>query len=366
MGLPLVGCGAASGESELYESWLPDPGQRPPAFLAFPPEADSLTGEAGAAELPGLLSETLAFVDTARLEPRSGLLPYEIQAPLWSDGAYKQRWLALPEGTQIAYSETEPWQFPEGTVFVKHFEMAMDERLPEQRHRLETRFWIVGPGGAQYGASYKWNEAQTDAELVLEQQSETLSITDERGEPRSQQYFFPGPAECFSCHNSSSGFVLGPRLAQLNRSTLYAAQRPAVNQLVAWSGWGYLDSTVEAEAAENAPRLAALDDESASLEDRVRSYWDGNCSMCHAGADGSVAGWDARFSTPVDQQGLSHEPARSWPEASRLIEPGDPEHSLIYLRGGTTEPGRRMPPLGRNRVDELYLDLLASWITSLE
>jgi hypothetical protein len=49
-----------------------------------------------------------------------------------------------------------------------------------------------------------------------------------------------------------------------------------------------------------------------------------------------------------------------------LIEPGSPEQSLIYLRGATSEVAMRMPPLGRNRVDEAYLELLGRWIASLE
>lgn len=366
--VPLVGCGSSTGESALYEPWIQDPGARPAAFLGFPSGAESAprAGDAGGDDFPRLLSETRAFRDLTRLEPATGLLPYEIQAPLWSDGASKQRWLALPEGTELGFSVSGVLQAPEGTVFVKHFEMAMDERMPELRRRLETRLWVVGPAGAQYGATYKWNEGGTDAELLLEQQIEALSIVDETGEPREQQYFYPGPSDCYSCHSVTAGYVLGPRLAQLNRSTVYDAERPPVNQLVAWSEWGYLDTARGDTTAAEAPRLAELSDESASLEDRVRSYWDGNCSMCHAGNAGSVPGWDARFATPIEEQGLDRAPANRSLDATSLIAPGKPESSLIYLRADTVEPGRRMPPLGRHRVDEVYLKVLADWITSLE
>lgn len=370
--LPLAGCGSSSDVSGLYEPWVSDPGPRPAAFLGFPREAESAprgddTGELG---FPRLLSQTLAFQDLETLTPATGLLPYEIAAPLWSDGADKRRWMALPEGTQIGLAGDVTgagrWQIPEGTVFIKHFEMAMDERSPDERRRLETRLWVVGAGETQYGVAYKWNEAQTDAELLLEQQSEVLSIIDAQGTPRAQPYFYPGPSDCYSCHSSRVGFVLGPRVAQLNRTTIYDEERPPVNQLVAWSGWGYLDTEIDGTAAAVAPRLASLEDESASLEDRVRSYWEGNCAMCHAGSDGSVSGWDARFATPFEEQGLDREPNNQSLAATRLIEPGAPEASLIYLRADTVEPGQRMPPLGRNRVDDAYLDVLASWISSLE
>ena len=278
--------------------------------------------------------------------------------------------MALPEGSQIGLASSLSgdggWQMPEGTVFIKHFEMSMDERSPDDRRRLETRFWVVGAGETQYGVSYKWNEAQTDAEILLEQESEVLSIIDAQGTARDQSYFYPGASDCYSCHSSQVGFVLGARVHQLNRSTVYEEQRIPVNQLVAWSGWGYLDMEVDGTAAAVAPRLASLDDESASPEDRVRSYWEGNCSMCHAGSEGSVPGWDARYTTAFEEQGLDREPNNQSLGATRLIEPGDPEHSLIYLRANTVQPGQRMPPLGRNRVDDAYLDLLASWIRSLE
>lgn len=366
--LPLTSCGSASDVGGLYEPWVSDPGPRPTAFLGFPPDTESAPNGSNAGEpsFPRLLSQTLAFQDVEALTPATGLLPYEIQAPLWSDGASKQRWMALPEGTQIGFASTGPWQIPEGTVFIKHFEMAMDERSPTERRRLETRLWVVGGEETQYGVTYKWNEAQTDAELLLEQQSETLSVIDEQGTSRAREYFYPGPGDCFSCHNSQVGFVLGASLAQLNRTTVYDEERPPLNQLAAWSGWGYLDAEVDVEAAALAPRLASLGDESASLGDRVRSYWDGNCAMCHAGSEGSVPGWDARFSTALEEQGVDREPNNRSLGATRLIEPGDPERSLIYLRANTVELGLRMPPVGRNRVDDAYLDALASWIRSLE
>ena len=34
-------------------------------------------------------------------EPAAGLIPYDVASPLWSDGAVKERFLALPDGTQI-------------------------------------------------------------------------------------------------------------------------------------------------------------------------------------------------------------------------------------------------------------------------
>jgi uncharacterized repeat protein (TIGR03806 family) len=364
--LGALGCGSTVDGGVLYEPWFEGAEPRQPAFLAF--SSDYAGGGVGPLEaegFPKLLSQTGAFVDAAALEPVSGILPYEIQSPLWSDGAFKQRWVSVPADTVIGYSETEHLRLPPGTVFVKHFEMALDERFPEQRRRLETRFWVTVSAEAQYGVTYKWNEEQTDAALLTERDVEQLDIIGADGEVRTQPYTYPGPGDCSSCHNAQSGFVLGARAAQLNRAVGYQRDRPEVNQLVAWSTFGLLDARLDTSASLRVPQLVPVADEAAPLEERVRSYWDGNCSMCHAGADGIVPGWDARYATPFAEQGLERPPRNTSLPASRLIAPGEPEDSFIYLRGDTTELGLLMPPVGRNRVDEVYVDVLARWIASL-
>jgi uncharacterized repeat protein (TIGR03806 family) len=366
---PLVAtaCGSPTDATVLYEPWIEGPGLRQPALLAFSSAYDGV----GPAPLndpsfPKRLSDTGAFADPKRLEPVSGIVPYEIQAPLWSDGASKRRWVSVPEGAAIGYSEVEHYTIPPGTVFVKHFDIALDERFPDEQRRLETRFWVAVSEDAQYGVTYKWNEEQTDAELLVTSTTEMLSIVGRDGTTRTQPYFYPGPADCHQCHTEQAGFVLGgARTAQLNRRTTYQLDRPPVDQLVAWSGWGLLDTPLNVLDLEFAPRLSALADENASLEDRVRSYWDGNCAMCHAGTEGAVPGWDARYETALESQGLDQAPRSPAIPAPRLVAPGSPRESLIYLRGDTTELGRSMPPLGRNRIDDAYIDVLGRWIASL-
>ena len=69
--------------------------------------------EAPATALPAKLSETGCF-DTDNLTAAvSGVIPYSVNSPLWSDGAEKQRWFALPDwyeqDTQIDLTETGDW-----------------------------------------------------------------------------------------------------------------------------------------------------------------------------------------------------------------------------------------------------------------
>jgi uncharacterized repeat protein (TIGR03806 family) len=343
---------------------LPGVAEGTPAFLDFPERAEDW------AQSPALLSQTLSFADVAALTPATGLLPYGVQSPLFSDGAQKRRWLALPSGSQIGFAESGAWSFPEGTVFVKEFDMALDEREPERLRRLETRFLVVALGGAVYGLSYAWNEAQTDAELQQQGHDEPLSIIGADGGRRQQTYSFPAQSDCPKCHSDIAGGVLGARTAQLNGDYAYPSSDGgegfSANQLGVWARLGFFDRPVGDRPFSEYPRLANLADSAQPVELRIRSYWESNCSMCH-NADSPIPSWDARFVTSLQHQGVLDAESYAGPDplGRLLIAPGDPEQLLVVVRATSTAPLVRMPPLLRNRVDDEYVALLKSWIASL-
>ena len=108
--------------------------------------------------LPRLLSETGLYAegDTLRIDPRNR--PFSPQYPLWTDGARKSRWVRLPAGATIEARDVDDWDFPVGTRFWKQFAFGA--------RKVETRMlWRSSATGWTF-ASYRWNEAQTDAELV--------------------------------------------------------------------------------------------------------------------------------------------------------------------------------------------------------
>ena len=117
------------------------------------------------ATVPTKLSETGLFDDVATLTPVDGLMPYDINAPLYSDDALKRRWIGLPGVTTISPSTAEPWVFPVGTVLVKHFELEQTVGDSSTRRRLETRVLLRGMS-EWLGYTYRWNAAQTDADLL--------------------------------------------------------------------------------------------------------------------------------------------------------------------------------------------------------
>ena len=127
--------------------------------------------------LPRLLSQTGAFTNLATLGAMPGLIPYDVASPLWSDGAHKTRWMGVPTGTFINYSPTGEWTFPNGNVFVKHFELPVNDTNPAVRKRLETRLLVRDTNGTVYGATYKWRADGTDADLIDSAVTENIAIT---------------------------------------------------------------------------------------------------------------------------------------------------------------------------------------------
>lgn len=321
----------------------------------------------GFANVPQHLSETGVFEDTSSSELRvtSGLVPYDVRSPLWSDGAQKSRWASIPRGTAVEYSETGDWMFPSGTVFVKHFDLILDEASPQLSRRLETRLLVHGTD-AYYGLSYKWNDAGTDAELLLEPQRELIDVALTDGETRELSYYYPGPADCNVCHNRNAGSVLGVRASQLNHDMVYAETERTGNQIYTWGQVGLLNVSPDEAAVRSLTSLVAIDDETAPLEDRVRSYWASNCSMCHGSVPDIRARWNARYEVPLAEQGVILGTSESaTDENAVLITPGDPAASLLFLRSRSALPGFAMPPLGRSVEDPAYVSALERWIRSL-
>lgn len=319
--------------------------------------------------MPRTLSATGLFEDLEGLEPVEALVPYDVKVPLWSDGTSKRRWMSVPSDGVVEYSESDPWRFPPGTVFVKHFEINLDESKtddPETIRRLETRVLVVQPDYRVYGVTYRWRADGSDADLLVKGDRETLTIRDHEGVERLQKYDFPGPIDCLSCHDEGAGFVLGPRARQF--AGVAGDQLDEEDDQLSWlAAAGFLDRDELDLNRHLIPDLAALDDESASLELRVRSYLDVNCSHCHGSQDLDRSLWDARVTSPLNRQRIVYgSPLGAWGPGDHIVTPGDPEASVMLLRASSAEPGLRMPPLARNLPDQAFASVLEDWILALE
>jgi uncharacterized repeat protein (TIGR03806 family) len=323
-----------------------------------------------AVNAPALLSETGAFANTMSLTPSPGLIPYDVNSPLWSDGAVKTRWMGVPNDgapftadEQIGFAPTGEWTFPSGTVFVKHFEIATNDANPSLRRRLETRLLVRDTNGSVYGLTYKWADNNTNAVLLTDSLSEDIVITTPTG-TRTQTWFYPSSQDCLSCHTPSANYVLGVKTRQLNGDFAYATSGVADNQLRALNHIGLFTPAFEESDIPNFARLVKVTETNAALEMRVRSYLDANCAQCHR-PGGVQANWDARFDTPLANQNILNGPVNNsfGITNARIIAPGSVPRSLMHLRVNTNGVSK-MPPLARNIIDTNFVPVLADWINS--
>lgn len=325
------------------------------SFLSMPERADGV--------IPPLLSQTGAFTDTPNLVPAPGLIPYDLVVPFWSDGAGKERWMAAPDGGKIKFSTTSEWGFPKGTVFVKNFELPLDERNPQVHRRLETRLLVCDTAGGVYGVSYKWRADNTDAELLTSNLFEKITIQTASG-TRTQTWYYPSRQDCLTCHTKGAGGVLGPKARQLNHPFTYPSG-VTDNELRAWNHAGLFEPGLDENTLGTIPTLARLDDTSRPLEERARSYLDANCANCHR-PGGTVANFDARYEVPLAKQGLIEGPVLidEGLDHAHAIAPRDVWRSIVFLRINTLE-GMKMPPVARQEPDHTGIDLMRQWIESL-
>jgi uncharacterized repeat protein (TIGR03806 family) len=323
-------------------------------------------------EPPPLLSQLGVFTNLVTLAPTNTLIPYTVNSPLWSDRAAKQRWLAVPnDGSynssteQIVFSPTNSWQFPKGTVFVKHFALPINDTNSAQLKRLETRFLVLDNSGDVYGVTYKWRSDDSDADLLLAGTNQDYLVTSANGTTRTQTWIFPSRQDCLTCHNANAGYVLGVRTHQLNCPESYPQTGVTDNQLRALGHLGLLGTNYSEAALPSYLQSCSVTNTSFSLETRVRSYIDSNCSQCHR-PGGAYANFDARFTTPIDNQGLIYGAVNSFLNDSndRVVVPGDLTHSLLYNRANRTD-AYEMPPLAKNLVDTNAVTTMAAWINTL-
>ncbi len=305
---------------------------------------------------PATLSATGAFSDLANLVPAQGIVPYEPNVPFWSDYATKRRWFSIKNLTDtVGFSVNGNWAFPNGMVWIKHFDIETTRGNASTRRKLETRF-LVKTATDVYGLSYRWRVDQTDADLVGE---EGLSEVIPSSSP-AQTWRYPSRTECKVCHTPVAGFALSFNTRQFNRLNSYGGLEQ--NQVAALSGAGYFAAPVA--NVNTLPALANPADTTASLEARVRSYLAANCVQCHQPGGAATGNWDARPQVPTDSAALINGALvnNAGDAANRFAVPGDLSHSMVLKRvRGDGVP--RMPPLATNDRDLASEQLLIDWIT---
>ena len=307
------------------------------------------SGTTGGGTIPTQLSATGCVLPGDATQPASGLVPYAPNAPFWSDGALKERFLALPNGTTISVGADGDFQFPLGTVLVKNFSLGS--------RRVETRLFMRHTDGEWAGYTYEWNSQGTDATRVIGGKSVSVG---------GQTWVFPSEAQCLACHTAASGRSLGLEISQLNGSLLYPQTGRTANQVTTLNAIQMFGPAITTPPSE----LPALPDPygtAGSLNDRARAWLHSNCSNCHRPGGGTPTNLDLRYTTTL----ASTNACNATPQAgdlgianARIIAPGDAGRSVLVGRADRRD-ALGMPPLASTLVDSAGVALLRSWINSL-
>lgn len=305
-----------------------------------------------AQEFPATLSATGCFSSGNIRQPAPGVVPYDLNSPLWSDGAAKERYFAIPDGTHIGIQGNGQWEFPVGSVLIKTFLL---QNMP-----IETRLLVRQQNGEWGGYSYEWNNAGTEAQLLAAGKTKTVA---------GQVWRYPSGAQCMSCHTAPNGNpgaerVLGLETAQINRDFIYPGNFIA-NQIQTLATVGYfVANPAHHSSLTQMPNPVTG---SGSLNNRARAYLHTNCANCHQPGGPGLGGMDFRYASNWASAGYCNS-APAYGNLgvidARLLKPGVASESIIPLRIARTD-ANRMPPLGVEIPDTQGLSVINAWINSL-
>lgn len=291
--------------------------------------------------LPARLSETGLYAERRSERIAVGVVGYEPEFGLWSDGAAKRRWVALPSGGRIDSSDGDAWKFPVGTRFWKEFSRA--------GRRVETRLLIKhGPAQRDWaGAAYVSNAEQTDAFLAAKGQQDA----------GGSGHDVPSAAECVGCHGGRRSHVLGFSAVQLARPGLPLSLGDLAHS-------GRLTHVPE--------RLPSVPGD--ELDRAALGYLHANCGHCHnpqrpPRGDGPRCYDPERsldFGLPAAAgEGSVRETPAYTSSVPRFVTPGDPGSSRLVTLVARRGFRLHMPPLASSAVDADGVRLLRAWIERL-
>ena len=210
-------------------------------------------------------------------------------------------------------------------------------------HRAEG--WVALP--------YQWNEAQTEAKLVLA--GARIALTTPSGQAIS--YAIPNKNQCKECHALAGAVVpIGPKARNLDAAWLTALHRA-----------GRLDAVpVVARRVPVWEQRAKV-----PIAAAARGYLDVNCAHCHNPVgSASNSGLDLRWEQDNPAAyGIGKHPVAAGRGAGTFlvdIAPGDPDHSILLYRMRSLEGGVAMPELGRATLDDTGVETVGKWIRGMK
>ncbi|KIO78538.1 hypothetical protein TH53_03215 [Pedobacter lusitanus] len=297
------------------------------------------------------------------LNPRDGVLSYELSTPLFTDYAVKKRFIVLPKGKAIKYTVKGVLDFPDSTIIIKNFAYV---NTVHQQVMIETRLLVRDPADKSWKVmNYLWNKEQTDAVKHITGAKVPVTLLDNDNNKLFTNYQVPNTNDCKRCHIKDDVLIpIGPKARNLNFTVPGAKE----NQLLAWAGKGVLTGLPAIAAVAQLPNWA--DARHFTVTQRARAYLDVNCAHCHTkGGDAYNTGLFLEYEqNNPDHLGIKKAPVSAGGGAGGLdydLIPGDAGHSILLYRMNSTEPGTAMPELARTVVHKQGVKLIREWIHSM-
>ena len=294
---------------------------------------------------PQKLSETGLFANTAQESLAKGVYEYEPLSTLWQDGATANHYIAVP-GSGGFKTERHNRRGSLLLRYGKPNDTVLAKTIRLNNRKVETQ--VLHFDGFWKGYTYRWNEAQTDAELVPAGGQDTII--------EGQSWRFHSREECMRCHGGNFNHVYSFTPGQLNHK----------GQLARFEKLGLVDAEFE-KAAKDQPTANPYD-KTAKLETRARSWLNINCAHCHRISGGSSVNFYLNIETPTDKMELAGTaPTKGHFNLDNpaLIQPGYPYSSALYFRTASTGIGH-MPMLGNKTIDKEGLKVVHDWIASMK
>lgn len=290
------------------------------------------------------LAETGLYSDPVARTIAPGLREFTPNHALWSDGAAKRRWIALPPGTQIDSGEPDRWRFPIGTRFWKEFSLGgvrLETRLVERYGPGREDFWM---------GAFVWNAAQTEAVFV------ELGQADVNGTPHD----VPSQRQCWSCHLGEPGRGLGFSAVQLSGP----GEGVRLQALIDEDLLTHPPARVDFRPPGDAVTAAAL------------GYLHANCAHCH---NPSGTSWpDTQMDLRLETTDTAPERTAAYrttvgkhlqyfrhPALTARVIPGDPAASALLYRMQVRADKISMPPLATELIDPAGVESVRRWIEGL-
>jgi len=290
-------------------------------------------------EFPKMLSQFRLFKgEMSALVPADSVQVLQLSSTLFTDYTEKQRLLKLPPGKKLIAKGDGLPDFPDGAVLAKTFYYTAQQTEGKQQI-IETRILIKHKGNWNI-ATYKWNDAQTDASLLTDGSIVPAKITQPNGERREINYKIPTVYDCYDCHKSNNTITpIGPKLRNLNVDVYIKGK--SVSQLQHLSGVGLLDL----QGHKKINRLPYYNDKTKTIEQRTRAYFEINCAHCHnpKGFAGAYS-LDLRYENEYENTGI-------------FFNKWNIEHRMTI---------RDMPKLGTTIVDKEGLHLVQQYLATLK